>query len=72
MFIELTDFDKKVFEIMKEFELNNFTCEPYEVIQVMGLRGSNRDFRKVERAFAKINSQVKAIKRELYSNVSRN
>ena len=71
MKLELTDFDKKVYEIVLEFALNDFTCEPYEAIQILGLEGTDRDFRK-ERAFAKISHIAKAKKKELFGGISKN
>ena len=61
--IELTKFDKRVAEVVKEFHLNNLTCEPYEVIQILDIPPTDRNFTKVERAFVKIGIIVKELRK---------
>jgi len=67
MSTELTQFDQRVYEVVKEFHLNNFTCEPYEVIQVLDIPPTDRNFTRVERAFTKINIVAQSMKKEIYS-----
>ena len=72
MGVELTGFDKRVCEIVREFQMNNLECEDYEVIQLLDIPPTDRNFKKVQRAFIKIKLLVKEMKKDLCYEVSRN
>ena len=72
MVVELTAFDKRVGEVVKEFLLNDLECEDYEVIQILDIPPTDRNFKKVQRAFRKIEILAKEMKNDIYSNISVN
>jgi len=63
--IELTKFDKRVYEVLWEFQSNHLDCSVEEVIMCLEIPPTDRNFTKVERAFLKIRLIMKEIKKEL-------
>ena len=65
--ITLTGFERKVYEIVKEFKLNGLDCFDHELLLLMNLPLTYQNFERVHSAAAKIKYINSSFKAYIYS-----